>query len=248
MGDLDYELMENYSKIVASLKCERKDEIMKLFEESKHTSVGKRIICFYAILIVLICVMIVGVGAIGAAAAGLDITGIVFEKTQNTNITDEERQDLADTLVSGYGGDISDNTLADLEALPELQTNENGNTYGDIRLQADLVAVGGTDINGESVSGYYYQDDYNEISSLTWVTCPEEAVQYMEDRDNGLIRNWVYIYDEDGVTILGKWAGSLYTNDMLETGLYDSEIYDGTDADVYEQKVQDRAAELTAND
>lgn len=273
MRDLENELKELYSKKVTSLEYEGKDEIMKLFDETKRTSAGKKIIFFRVAMVALICAAAVGVCAVGATAAGLDLAGVIFDKTENTDLTDQEKMDLANELESLYQ-DVTEKDIALLENLPDLQTNEYGVTYGSLQLGAELFEV----ISDDDEIGYVYKNDYIGISGFE-VSNPDEAIAHTKAMEEGTIRNWVYVYESDGKTIIGKlilgptftvsdaqdieeaedesypeWYAENYgegqkygfvTNDDLENEVIQSELHDGADAEDYEAEVQARTEALT---
>lgn len=58
--------------------------------------------------------------------------------------------------------------------------------------------------------GYVYLDDYEFLKPIDWVNMNwdeeyEDACILGEKRHKGLVRNWIYVYAEDGSTILGKY-------------------------------------------
>lgn len=244
MKDLDYELQVNYFDAVDSLKCKRKGELMKLYNKTEHTRAKRKIIGFYAVLIVLMCILAVGAGAIGATAAGFDIAELVYKKTENTTLDDQEKMEIATRLDSMYadGDGYTSQTMEQLENLPDLQTNEYGLSYGAMQLAPDLFGV-----ENDQNTAYCYTSDFQQASGLN-ITDP---VEYMQKKENGLWRNWIFAYESDGKTIVGKFLigdGGFYTNEQLENEEVQVKLIDGEDINEYEEMAAERSQSLTEID
>lgn len=227
MRDLSNELKETYSNKIARLEYGGKAELYELYEEPKHTGAVKRIVCFYVVLAALICAF-----AIGAGATCSELAKIIFDKTQNTPLTDEEKQEIVSRL------DDMHMPTNGLEDLPDLQTNENGDVYGAWELSAELVAVRGT----ENTVGYCYNDDMAAIDG-TNLQVPVQS--YIEAKENGTWRNWVYAYEADGKTVIGKFVygdnGGFYTNEELQDETVQAVLINGEDIEEYEKTARNRS-------
>lgn len=262
MKDLDYQLKTVYSKQVMSLKCERKSEYVKLCITKKRTSTGRKILVFQiAVIIIMLCIL-----AVGAVAGMNALSQVIYDKTANTNLSDENKQDIMSRLE---GINMS---ADELEKLPDYQANENGLSYGTYFLGADLFTVAGSDESGD-ITGYCYRDDLTAIDGTDLHTL-DEIVSYSAARENETMRNWIYVYEEDGKTVIGKYIikpvfsytgdlteeeadalfdewiaehdkpGSKYgfvTNKDLESIIIQAEIINGTDGEEYKKMAKERS-------
>lgn len=212
--NLENSLKDTYSKQVESLKFDNKSELMSLYKEPKRTGVGKRILAFQVALIALISVF-----TIGAAAGTSELASAVFARTEDTSLNNEQKTEIAEYLDERYESVNPD----DLEALESMETTENGQVKGNAMFGATLQPVEAED----GTIGYIYRDDL-DTSDGSNVNNPSEALDYMSRLENGLIRNWYYVYAEDGTTIIGKFIvkqNSGYYSDEYEPGSpeYESE-------------------------
>lgn len=187
MRDLSFEIKEAYTRNNDKLTYGKKSDLYSLYQQPKHTNVGIRILVFQAIVIAMICAL-----AVGAVAGASGLAQIIYKKTANTDLTDEEKNEIISFVEERK---IPEDTL---EGLPELHTNEDGTVYGADMLGASLVAVKAED----GTVGYYYRDEMSKIDG-TDLSDYKNTVERQEKKEKGLIRNWVYVYDKDGKTRIG---------------------------------------------
>lgn len=249
--DLEKLLSENYCDTFESLETTDKERFYQLYKEPKKSPAAKRKVYLRVALAML---LVAAIGTIGAGAADMTIREKLAARAEKDNVhfTQEELDEVANTISST-------GAFPNGREFPEIGENENGQKYGDIQYKLDLFPIGGTDLNGNYIEGYCYSDDF---WSNTYPDSEkyDDVLVWVVDRDNGKVRNWIYVFDEDGITILGKSVTALQkdrdeliekdihtqfiTNEQLETGLYDKYIYDGYDADEYEAMVQERIESL----
>lgn len=229
MKDLNQVLRDDYSDKMSSLKFSDKSKLYKLYEEPKHTPVLKKTV---AINVAMACVILAcGVTATAASASFKDW---VDNKTADMDITEEKRDEIAERI------EAHDSHIEDIAGTNyELNVNRYGETYGTYFYAAELISVVSIDKNGEIAGeGYCYWDDYTDSSISLGST--------VQDTQN---RNWIYVYDADGTTVLGKFVGGEYrTNEQLEDPDYDVTIIDGSDVDEYEALCQSRINEKLASE
>lgn len=249
--DLEKELNEVYPKRVTSLRSERKGELMKLYKEPKSTGTGKKIKIYHIAFVALICMLAVGVSAIGATASGFDVAKLIYEKTENTTLSDQEKMEIAERLESHFQRELTEEDIEgmDPEDLPDLQTNEYGLSYGVYQLAPDLFGVE----NGE-LTAYCYYSDMEGISGM------QDPITYVEKMKKGLWRNWIYAYDVDGKTVVGKFilgasayynmaycGGDKYglvSNEDLENEGVRAGLVDGENIEEYEAMAAERSEAL----
>ena len=235
MKNLNQALKEDYSEKMNSLKFSDKRKLYNLYEEPKHTPVLRKVVALNVALACLILAFSVSATAVGFTT----LNEVVANKTKDLNITDEKRDEMASRLESwGIVADAPEN-----QTDFDIETNEYGDTLGSLEIGTDLIAVAGETLDGEEVVGYCYTDDFMEASGL-FVT---DSEQHEQDVKNGKVRNWIYVYDVDGITVIGKMVNLEFkTNEQLEAPDSNIVIIDGEDVKEYEAMAQERIEEKTA--
>lgn len=195
MRDLSFEIKEAYSRNNDKLTYGKKSDLYSLYQQPKHTNVGIRILVFQAIVIAMICAL-----AVGAVAGASGLAQIIYKKTANTDLTDEEKNEIVSFVEERK---IPEDTL---EGLPELHTNEDGTVYGADMLGASLVAVKAED----GTVGYCYRNEMEEIDGTKKGLTRDDVLEREAKREQGLLRNWIYVYEEDGKTSIGVFIIDIY--------------------------------------
>ena len=250
--DLEKLLRENYCDTFDSLKPVDKQSVYAVYEKKPNSKVRKR--SFYlkvAIAIILLALLAVGTVTVTASNATFREKLAERAKKDNVNLTDSELDELSSRLTQR--GLLDEN-----EILPQMGKNENGQLYGSDLYGFELMAVSGRNDD----IGYCYIDEFEYmIGDPDYIfEVYNDAVDWQNDRDNGLNRNWVYVFDSDGMKIIGKYIKSIkkdkeeleekriglgfITNEELAAGEYDKYIYDGFDSVFYEAEVMERLEKL----
>lgn len=250
--DLEKLLRENYCDTFDSLKPVDKQSVYAVYEKKPKGKVRKR--SFYlkvAIAIILLALLAVGTVTVTASNATFREKLAERAKKDNVNLTDSELDELSSRLTQR--GLLDEN-----EILPKMGENENGQLYGSDLYGFELMAVSGRNDD----IGYCYIDEFEYmIGDPDYIfEVYNDAVDWQNDRDNGLNRNWVYVFDSDGMKIIGKYIKSIkkdkeeleekriglgfITNEELAAGEYDKYIYDGFDSVFYEAEVMERLENL----
>lgn len=193
-------LREEYIKKLESFKFSNKSKLYNLYEEPKHTPVLGKIVLYQTTIMILFLML-----AISATAVGLTLHELVAQRTDGLNITDEKRDEMVKNLEE-WGitpEDFSSNLM-------EIKSNKYGETYGNAFDGVNLIAVI-TNYDGKEVTGYIYRDDYDKLSNVDSIMTQatqediDERVDFEKARQEGKVRNWIYVYDSDGVNIIGKY-------------------------------------------
>lgn len=193
-------LREEYIKKLESFKFSNKSKLYNLYKEPKHTPVLGKIVLYQTTIMILFLML-----AISATAVGLTLHELVAQRTDGLNITDEKRDEMVKNLEE-WGitpEDFSSNLM-------EIKSNKYGETYGNAFDGVDLIAVI-TNYDGKEVTGYIYRDDYDKLSNVDSIMTQatqediDERVDFEKARQEGKVRNWIYVYDSDGVNIIGKY-------------------------------------------
>lgn len=130
-------------------------------------------------------ILVAILGMMFLMGAGYYINTILMEKVEDTDMTPKEINSLGNVLEE-WG--FSDENISDLN---ELQTNENGLTYGPDALGADLIEV----VSDDGKLGYVYREDL-EVSEGKNIT-------------DALTSNKVFtinVYDCDGETVIDTFT------------------------------------------
>ena len=139
-------------------------------------------------------------------------------RTKDLDMTDEKREEMVENLEE-WGMTAEDVMSRDYE----IGVNENGDTYGHAFDGVDLIAVAGHESEGNP-TGYVYREDflYIQLDPAEGATSIEEILQNQQDRENGKVRNWIYVYDSDGYTVIGKYIQEYNYSDSM---IYDYDKY-----------------------
>ena len=196
MKNIEMLLENEYRTAVLTYGFSDRRKLYKLYEAPKHTSVSRKIIISYAVLIAAIIIL-----ALTGAAAAYTLRDAVDFRTKDLDITDEKRDEMAENLEKW--GMTPEEVVS---GKSEIGVNENGDTYGYAFDGVDLIAVGGHDSTGD-VTGYVFREDFDFLNNdVSGNPVDIEAVlQEQRDREDGKVRNWIYVYDSDGYTVLGKY-------------------------------------------
>ncbi len=259
MKNIDIILKNSHSKKLDSMSYEDKEHLCSLYEEPKHTSTGKRIFTFQLITAVLvICSIFMG------AASGFTLFDAVKSRTAELDVTDEAQNKMVEN-ASELGETPREYVIRNYD----IGVNNYGTTYGHIFDGVELVAVTGIK-ECSDITGYVYSDDFDFLNSDITVNARsiDEILQRQKNRSDGLVRNWIYVYDSDGYTVIGKYIHEypketqipaedplsakcdfeygFYTNEQLENHPYEDFIINGTDSDEYIEMARERSKTLSS--
>lgn len=254
MKNLNQILANDYSKHMDSLTFGDTSRLYNLYEKPVHTPVIRKIVAMNIALVAVIAAF-----GTSAAAVGMTVRDVVNAKTQNLSITDEKRDEMASRMEEW---NIEPEQFAGENF--EVGANENGDTYGFLFDGVDLVAVAAVPADGKIVQGYVYREDFEQLNGYNSESSPEALEAKAKAIENGEVRNWIYVYDTDGVTVLGKYVSRMgkdgdeynepaltetgyrdgfLTNEELENENLAGYFFDGTDIDDYEALAESRAAQ-----
>lgn len=199
MKDIHQALKEDYSEHMNSLKFSDKRKLYKLYEEPKHTPMLKKVVAFQ----IVAATLIVSCAVTGAATVGRSMRDIIADKAKDSGFTKEQINEMADRLEN-YN--IDPNSIEKSENSFSLSMNKYGQTIGSLESGAELCAVETKTEDGEDIIGYCYFDDLMELNGIS-----------MNGELKNTISNWIYVYDIDGIQVLGKFVdGGFKTNEQLE--------------------------------
>lgn len=263
--DLEKLLNENFCDTLNSVEPVKKEKFYKLYSAKPEKTENRKRVAVYRYSLAFALIALLAVGSISVAAFDMNFRDMLAERAKNDNVsmTEEEVNELASAIESTY----PDSYDADLEyggALPEMGENEHGQKYGSVLYGFELVTV----VNDYDIQGYVYKEDMED--AMLSGPMAEDFSEYFdsvdeweEDKNSGKLRNWCYVYDEDGTTVIGKFilaiskdaeeymAGgpdgihsNFVTDEELETGKYDKYIYNGFDSEAYEAKAAERTENL----
>ena len=213
MTSIEQTLKNEYREALSKCKFSDKRRLYKLYEAPKRTTVSRKIIISYAVLAAAIMLLLLT----GAAAAYTLYDAVAF-RTKDLDMTDEKREEMVENLEE-WGMTAEDVMSRDYE----IGVNENGDTYGHAFDGVDLIAVAGHESEGNP-TGYVYREDflYIQLDPAEGATSIEEILQNQQDRENGKVRNWIYVYDSDGYTVIGKYIQEYNYSDSM---IYDYDKY-----------------------
>ncbi|MCR4782561.1 MAG: hypothetical protein K5851_07465 [Lachnospiraceae bacterium] len=170
--------INRYASMLNELKAKEYRINPKFIEQHRMTKVGKRILIFQCIVVV---VLLSAIPITGYAAYNL--SRVVYDKVKNSGYTEDEIEDLSRQL-SNYGF-----TEEDLSGFDELKVNKNGQTYGPDAFGADLILVELSD----GTMAYIYRTDFEEA------TAPPKDLDHINSPESVELN----AYAEDGETVLG---------------------------------------------
>lgn len=198
MKDIDIILKEEYKN---DMMIKDKASLYSLYDNRHHTVVGNHIRGF-KITAAALAVSIIFLGA----SAGFTMYDAVKSRTADIDITEEKQEELAEN-ASLLGNTPEEYAARDFD----ININENGDTYGHYLDGADLAAVGGVKENSGGI-GYVYREDLDfltlgiDIQNNTEEISIDDILKHQQDCINGKVRNWIYVYDKDGYTVIGKYV------------------------------------------
>lgn len=217
MTSIEQTLKNEYREALSKCKFSDKRKLYKLYEAPKRTTVSRKIIISYAVLAAAIMLLL-----LTGAAAAYTLYDAVLYRTKGIDITDEKREEMVENLEE-WGMTAEDVMSRDYE----IGVNENGDTYGHAFDGVDLIAVAGHESQGNP-TGYVYREDflYIQLDPAEGATSIEEILQNQEDIQNGKVRNWIYVYDSDGYTVIGKYVQEITPYDTMIYGEHTEEEMD----------------------
>lgn len=247
MTELDEKIIESYRKTASLMTFENKQRLCALYEKPTHTRVNRTLTTLNVIFAAIaVCAVLMG------AAAGVTARDYINAKTSGLSISDETRNRMERLLEMWHIEPYNDTVSVPINA------NSFGETYGTLLDGVDLIAVGGS-VNGERICGYVYRTDYGYIDESVLLdeennnsySTLSDVVSMSEMRNRGVFRNWVYVYDVEGIEVLGKFAitsdpnaGGFKTNEQLEdpdVSRWFADGKDSTEADDYRKMAAERS-------
>ncbi|MEE3450437.1 MAG: hypothetical protein VZR27_07035 [Acutalibacteraceae bacterium] len=214
MKEIDKILKE---ELIYDISIKDKTKLFALYDDQRHTVVGNHIKSFK----IAVAVLAASVALLGASA-GLTLHDAVKARTAGINITREKQNDLE------KNASLLGNTPEEYAARSyDINVNENGDTYGHYFDGVDLVSVSGVKENN-GCTGYVYRED---LDFLTFGTGFQKDVKQIEIDDilkhqqdcfDGKVRNWIYVYEKDGCTVIGKYVHE-YANNIIDGNITDEE-------------------------
>ncbi len=213
MKNMENTLTSEYREAVSALKFPDKRKLYKLYATPKHTPVLRRVAVLYAVVTAAIIIILALTGA-----AAFTLYDAVFARTRDIDITDEKREEMVETLQEW---NATPEEFANGQY--EIGVNENGDTYGHFFDAVDLISVVSSNASG-NITGYVYRDDFAFINMGVEENAKsiEDILKNQQDRDDGKVRNWIYVYDSDGYTVIGKYIEEYNHSDSI---IYDYDKY-----------------------
>lgn len=232
MNKLDKLLSEDYFNQMNSLKFSDKSKLYNLYEQPRHSKAFKKIFAANAIAVCLIFAC----GAIATKAADFSLRDVIKNSKFSTQIN-EEKIDEMESRLEDMGFDECSPQYDESDLL---DINKNSDTIGNIFLGTDMMKIVLYD-NGQSITGYCYTDDFSETNGFF----SYNGSDYQGNFRSSSIRNWIYIYDKDGKTVIGKMIDNeFFTNEQLESSDFDHDIIDGDDIEEYEALCESRSQDM----
>lgn len=233
--DIDTLLSVNYCSALDSLTAIDKNALCEHINVSrKHSKTGVRIMRYRIAVIIAIIALIIS-ETIGAAAGVITLREKIKLKADNSGVTFTEKELDEVTSNLSQHPSYSDSDYP----LPFMSENESGQKYGSIEYGFELMTVGGVDKNGNEIQGLCYTSDFWELTLPNFEKYGD-VQDWNDAKRKGEIKNWIYVFDKDGETIIGKYIDhnivdedgdsvpiGFVTNEMLSTGEYDKYICNG---------------------
>lgn len=248
--DIENLLSTNYCNALDSMTDFEKSTMHERLNMKKtHSKTGVRILRYRAVVFITTIFLLI-TGTIGAAAGIITLREKILLKAEKSGVTFTENE--LDEVTSNLSQHPS---YSNADApLPFIAENENGQKYGSIEYGLDLMTIGGIDKSGKEIQGVCYSSDFWDLTLPNFEKYTD-VQEWNDAKNKGEIRNWIYVFDKDGVTIIGKYIDSniideegssvpigFVTNEMLLTGEYDNLLYNGYDAEEYEDTVVQRTS------
>ena len=214
MKDIEKALETEYSDALGSVTYKNKSRLYSLYDErTRHSPTVGKIVVRRAV-------------AIAACAALFLVTTTAFALTRRPNYIDEVRSAVAQHLgIKGASEEKIDELtkfgekfILNSDTLEEQLENTEVNSYGEVigsglmPLYCDLFIVKSYS-NGGKTNGYVYRYDYGFLDSNYFTNQEDAYIKHGSDQiisqlnnraPDGYRRNWVYVYDREGMEIIGK--------------------------------------------
>ncbi len=219
MKNCDKLLEHDYPEKLSTLKFSNKQRLYDLYDAPERASSAHNVLVTRAAAAAL--VLAFGVTAVASGSAvynSLSDRTAVLEGEEATQAAADEQTDDYDPEAIEEEFIVLDETDDAVEIIPDLSNSYKENKYGEIYgpyypgNDVDLVGVSFVDYasgNDSGEVGYCYLLDFIEVGDDSEpVECVDEngnTVTGYRERETPLNRNWIYIYNEDGDEILGKW-------------------------------------------
>ena len=233
--DIEELLSVNYCSALDSASAIDKSSLnRRITANQRHSKTGIRIIYYRTAVLIAVIALIIS-GTIAAAAGIITLRERIALKAENSGVTFTEKE--LDNVTSNLSKHPS---YADTNyPLPYIAENENGQKFGSIEYGLELMTVGGIDKNGKEIQGLCYTSDFWNMTLPNFEKYADVR-GWNEAKQKGEIKNWIYVFDKDGQTIIGKYIDhnivdrdgdsvpiGFVTNEMLAAGEYDKYIFDG---------------------
>lgn len=197
IDNMDQLLTETLTKTREALHISEKKQkrFVHINAKTRHTGCGQRILLFELCILIGLVVFLCPV-SIWAYSHAVEV---MKDKIEDTDMDAAEMEELYHYLKEEEG--FSDENI---EMADPLCTNENGQTYGPVIWDPDLISV--TSDQGDD--GYVYREDfyYDEIYAKDFHT-PEDALAWQkawqEMYPNGYS---IPVYESDGETLIGTFT------------------------------------------
>lgn len=242
-------LLENeYREKLGTMKYENKSKLFSIYEKKERKSSKTRTVI------------------IRRTAAALAFALIFVGGTSALAMTNPEVMSVFRNLIraSAPGVELSDRNVDDIEdrmenfhvrtqdvplIMDSMEVNKYGETIGRAFTTFDLFKVGASG-DPDDPTGYVYRYDLGVLEN--YMLLPEE-VEYLEssglmgaltapDLNSQVKRNWVYVFDREGMNIIGKYIfpTGFKTNKQLEDPKVAAAFSPISEYNKYNEFVQDR--------
>ena len=245
MKDLEIDLKTEYTAAADRLIFRNKERLLDLYDEPVHTKARRADIIRFAAIAAAAALLLSGTTAFAMSNPKVmsELRALIDRHTTDLDITDEKKDELEDLI--GYWHVQTPDIASKLE---NLRSNSYGEVIGGLHT-GDLFGVAAKD-GSSNERGYVYRYDYGLTHKEDLL--PEEAAAIEQssadilllpvDQKTGSKRSWVYVFDFEGMRILGKYNDYLgfVTNEMLEDPEYAERMPDGECCEPYKEFVQNR--------
>ena len=245
MKDLEIDLKTEYTAAADRLIFRNKERLLDLYDEPVHTRARRAGIIRFAAIAAAAALLLSGTTAFAMSNPKVmsELRALIDRHTTDLDITDEKKDELEDLI--GYWHVQTPDIASQLE---NLKSNSYGEVIGGLHT-GDLFGVAAKD-GSSNERGYVYRYDYGLTHKEDLL--PEEAAAIEQssadilllpvDQKTGSKRSWVYVFDFEGMRILGKYNDYLgfVTNEMLEDPEYAERMPDGECCEPYKEFVQNR--------